>query len=355
MNVLPVIGVLVVLVVLQDVFTTVLFPSSERGLLRKPTSAGVWRVFQAAASRLSDHRRRRLLSYGGPVVITANLAAWVVLMIVGFALIYQPALGEGIEAASGATDTSWATAIYYSGFTATTLGVGDVAAAHGLYRVLAVVQAALGFAGISMAITYFLSVYGNLTERNAGAQALHHRTGGTGDAAALIVGVADGGSLSDGRQGIATTAGYLRHVCQSHAFYPVLRYFHYTDPAFALPRVLLVALDSSTLLRTTVAGDESEVLLASRSLEELELASIDLLEHLVRHPGDRLPDDHEEVWRRRHEHAIAALRLSGFEVAADPDRYVALRRVWEPRLRSLTRNMRYEWDDIDVACCGDAA
>lgn len=346
---LPLLGGIIVLAVLQDVFTTVLFPSSERGVLRKPTSRLVWHLFKAAASALSSRRRRRLLTFSGPVIISVNLASWVVLMVTGFALIYQPALGEAIRTGTGTTDTSWTTAAYYSGFVATTLGVGDVFATTGIYRLLTVAQAALGFAGITMAITYFLSVYGNLAARNAGAQALHHRTRGLGDSASFVAGLADGGDLAEGREMLSTTAGYLRHICQSHSFFPVLRYFHYADHAYALPRILLLTFDATTLLRTTVDRGRYDTILRSRSLEEVELASSDLLDQLVGDAAD-VPgsDESEDRWRRRHAAAVAVLRDAEIDVDPDPSRYVALRRAWDPRVRKLAEMMAYDWSEIDV-------
>ena len=122
-------------------------------------------------------RRRNLLSFSGPVLFTISFMAWLMLLVIGWAMIYKPALGADITASSGPTDPSWATAIYYSGFNVTTLGVGDVSAKTALYRLLTVTEAATGFAFFSLVITYFLSVYSELTSRNAFAQGLHHLTG----------------------------------------------------------------------------------------------------------------------------------------------------------------------------------
>ena len=66
-----------------------------------------------------------MLSYSGPVVITVPLAAWFVLLVIGWAMIYKPALGTAVAALSGPTDTGWATAIYFSGFSLTTAGADE--------------------------------------------------------------------------------------------------------------------------------------------------------------------------------------------------------------------------------------
>ncbi len=150
------------------------------------------------------------------------LTVWFVLLIIGWAMIYQPVLGTAIRASSGGvTDTSWATAIYYSGFLITTLGTGDVVPKTGLYRLLAITETASGFVTISMVITYFLSVYSSLATRNAFAQGLHHATANTDDAAQLLVMLADGADLPDARSHLGATAASLRQIFQTHRSYPV--------------------------------------------------------------------------------------------------------------------------------------
>lgn len=137
-------------------------------------------------------------------------------------MIDKPALGTAIRAWSGPTDASWATALHYSGFNLTTLGVGDVTAKTSLYRLLMVTEAAIGFASFSMVITYFLSVYSSLTGRNAFGQGLHHQAGRTGHAAILLARKADGGDLSGARRHFPSEAEFIRQTHQTHRFYPVL-------------------------------------------------------------------------------------------------------------------------------------
>ena len=49
---------------------------------------------------------------GGPAQIVLTLAAWFGLLLVGWAMVYEPVLGRSIVASSGPTDTSWTTALY---------------------------------------------------------------------------------------------------------------------------------------------------------------------------------------------------------------------------------------------------
>ena len=79
-------GVGLVLLALTDLFLTVLYPRSGKGVLSMSLSKGIWRFFRLAArSPLCD--RDRLLSYCGPTLLVAIVVVWTLFLIGGFALI----------------------------------------------------------------------------------------------------------------------------------------------------------------------------------------------------------------------------------------------------------------------------
>lgn len=344
-------GAAVVLVVTIDVFFTVLFPASGRGPIRNPLARFLWHGFGIAGRMTTGQRGRDLLSYSGPVVIAATLSVWFLLLVVGWAMIFEPALGTGIRASSGATPTGWATALYFSGFNLTTLGVGDLVPATAAYRLLTVAAAALGFAFFSMVITYFLSVYSSLTSRNAFAQGMHHLSGNTGNAAELIARIADAGELPGAQQHLSAKADFLRETHQTHRFYPVLRYFHYREPHYALPRVLLVALDTATLIRTVLDPRHHGRVMHSPSLNGLSDAAMDLLHGLMPGVQPASPSERQtREWREQYRVARARLAGAGLHVRADHDagaeEYVSLRSQWERPVQELAVAMLYEWGEV---------
>lgn len=350
--ILSILGTMVVLVTLLDVFLTVLYPASGRGPIRKPLARCVWHGFRLIGGMTTGQRRRDLLSYSGPVVISVTLVAWLVLLVAGWAMIFKPALGSAVQASSGQTDTGWATAFYFSGFNLTTLGVGDVSPRSGLYRLLTITEAAVGFAFFSMVITYFLSVYSNLTSRNAFAQGLHHLTGNTDDAAELLARIADGSDISAARQHLSAKAGFLREIHQTHRFYPVLRYFHYREPYYALPRILLTALDTATLMRSALDRDRYAREIESPAMGELFEAAISLMHGLMPDAQLQQPSaDEVSVWRKRYADGLARLAQAGLQVRDDleagADKYVALRSEWNGPVRELAAGMLYEWSSIE--------
>lgn len=347
----PVLGILVVGLVLLDVFYTVLFPASGHGPLRRPMSRWTWRLFAAVARRLADPRRRDFLAYSGPTQISLSIISWVVLLVVGWALVYHPALGSGIVASSGPTDTGWDTAIYVSGFTLSTLGTGDVIPVTGGYRILTVVESAVGFSIFTMVLTYFLSIYGAITSRKTFGSSLHHRTYDTGTATQLVVGISKMGEMGGGSEQLTELARFLTHTLETHRSYPVLRYFHFRDERYALPRLLLVSLDTATLLRSALAEQPYSRLLSSPVLFEVHGAALELLGELVpRAREGAAPGSRRSEWQEHFLCSVDVLRRNGLEVTDDlagaAERYAGLRDGWDDRLRALAGAMVYEWDRV---------
>jgi hypothetical protein len=350
---LQVAGGVVVLVTLADVFYTVLFPASGHGPLRRPLSHQVWRVFATVGRRLPTARRRRFLAYSGPVQISATILIWVVLLVVGWAMVFAPALGDQVRASQGPTATGFGTALYYSGFTLTTLGTGDVVATTAPYRVMTVTEAALGFSAFTMALTYFLSIYTALTARKSFAAALHHRTLGTGIPVQLLVGLSDGAALPDARHQLSTLGEFLTHTSETHRSYPVLRYFHFRHMRYALPRLLLIALDAAAIVGSALTPDRYRGLVTSSGAYQLGAAGVETLEEIVPEVAPRRPTDSERAgWEARFRASAEVLRTAGVEVVDDLDegarRYVDIRARWDAPLRALSTAMLYDWEEIDV-------
>lgn len=350
MNViLQIAGSMLVLIVLLDVFFTVLFPASGHGPIRKPLGRWIWHGFRFVGKMTSGQKRRNILSYSGPILITVTLTVWFLLLVIGWAMIFKPALGTGVVASSGTTDTGWANAMYYSGFNLTTLGVGDLSPNTNVYRILTVTAAAVGFAFFSMVITYFLSVYSNLTSRNAFAQGLHQLSGNTDNAAELLARLANGADLSEARQHLSSKAGFLRQIHQAHRFYPVLRYFHYRESFYALPQILLTALDTATLIRSALDKEQYARTIHSPDLNTMFDAAMLLMQELTSDAQPRPPSKQEvKIWRERYLAALSRLTDAGLhtriDTVAGADEYIAFRKEWNQPVHKLAETMLYEWD-----------
>ena len=156
-------GGFVVLVALRDIFHTLWHPSGRSGLGRKVLA----RVWRAGRSR-RGHRRVSVLA--GPLSMVVVVLAWVVLIILGWTLVYWPHLDDGFFISEGLQETSrggFPDALYLSMVTVATLGFGDIVPTDEWLRIAVPMQALLGFVLLTAAVTWVLQIYPALTRRRA--------------------------------------------------------------------------------------------------------------------------------------------------------------------------------------------
>lgn len=346
-------GLGLVLLALIDIYFTVLYPRSHKGVLSAPISRGMWRLFRIVIF-VNLRNRDELLSYNGPTLLVAIVIVWISLLIGGFALIVWPALGEAIQAVAEPTPTDFTTALYYSGYALTTLGTGDIVPKTGFYRLLLILEAVVGLSSVTLTLTYFLSVYNALIRRNTFALSLHHRSAGTADAAELLVRLGPRENFDGARQDIADMADDLQNLLESDHTYPILHYFRFQEVYYALPRMLLLSMDTVTLIASALNADKYRPLIRSAAVAELWGGGLQLLVELSE---SFLPKNYlslryqpEQAWRHRYYQAVEQLRAEGIETAlnleAGADLYISLRRKWGPLVMALAEYLGYDWSAI---------
>lgn len=160
-------GLVVAMAVLRDVFHQLFHPGGT-GHLSDALMWTVWRAFRAI-SRKKEER----LTFAGPTALIVIIASWVALMVVGWALIYWPHLPESFLLSTGLDPDlqgGFPDALYVSFVTLTTLGYGDVTPTNDLLRILAPVEALIGFGLLTASITWVLSIYPALSRSRSLAQ-----------------------------------------------------------------------------------------------------------------------------------------------------------------------------------------
>lgn len=345
------------LVALADIFLTVLYARSSASLLSNRLHQSVWRLFRRGALALPKYKDR-LLSYAGPTLLVLTVFVWVALLLLGFTLIVWPALGSAIQSSSGGTPTSFAAALYYAGFSLTTLGTGDIVPLSAFYRLLTVLMAAVGFSVLTLSLTFFTSVYSALVRRNTFALSLHHRALGTADAAVLLTHLGPSGDFSDARSELTSIAQSLINLYESHHFYPVLHYFRFQKDAYSLSRIALLSLDTATLIRSALDERSYPSLVRSSAVAALWGGGIQLLEGLSANflpqpkpsKADDVKQETEQLWRAHYHQAVTRLRAEGIAVVEDveagADEYIALRRQWGAYVVAFADYALYEWDNV---------
>ncbi|MGI0486743.1 potassium channel family protein [Pantanalinema rosaneae CENA516] len=350
---LQLIGTGLVLLALADIFLTVLHPRAESSVMSIPVARAVWGCFRSLASGLGK-QRDSFLSYGGPIIIITIISVWVLLLLVGFALLIWPGLGTAIYAEQGKTPTDFITAVYYAGFALTTLGTGDLTPQTTNYRLLIILKSILGFSVFTLTLSYVLSVYSNLTSRNTFALSLHHRAANTADPVELLARLAANNSINTLDQDISEIAQNLISLLESNNSYPVLLFFRYRRTYYALPRIAYLAMDTATFIKSALDQQQYRSIINSSGTAELWCGGLHLLKELCHTllPKVRTqPQEiYESIWREHYYQALERLKAEGITTIADPeagaDSYIAMRHEWSPYLAKLIKYMGYKPEQI---------
>ncbi len=151
-----ILGGIIVVSTLVDIFQSVVVPRPTRGSLRLAPFLldGMWPLWKWIALRFKSAKRRAAcLGIYAPLTVVMLLLVWGLALIFGYALLFlalqnelQPRLHD------------LGTALYFAGTSLLTIGFGDIVATGGITRILALCAAATGLAIVSCVISMFFTL-----------------------------------------------------------------------------------------------------------------------------------------------------------------------------------------------------
>lgn len=189
----------------------------------------VWKGFRRVAAR-----RPGLLELAGPFTLLSVIATWTLLLWVGWAFVYWPRLPGQFLLQTGLDPSSqggFLNALYLSLVTLATLGYGDVVPTSGLLRVLAPLEALVGFALLTAALSWVLSVYPALSRRRSLAREATLLKESEQEAADAL----ERADADEVARVLGELTSRLVAVEGDLVQFPVTYYFHNTEERFSLP------------------------------------------------------------------------------------------------------------------------
>ncbi len=169
-------GAVVTVVVLLDIFLTVLYARAGTELLSPVVARTIWLVFRVV-SRPFGRQRGRVLSFCGPVILVALVFVWAAGLALGAALIMHPHLGGGVRASQGATPTDFMSALYAGASSLSFVGSSDFTPQSAAFQALYMVNSLIGMSVMSLVLTYVMQIYNALrTETRSGSRFRRSRT-----------------------------------------------------------------------------------------------------------------------------------------------------------------------------------
>jgi len=353
-----IVGALLMLLILLDVFLTVLYARADAGLFSPRIAKLVWWAFKTI-SKPFERFRGSILSYCGPAILVMLVFVWALGLTLAAGLIIHPELGTSVRATSGDTARDFITAMYAGGSSISIVGASDFTPHTASFRMLFLFNSLVGVSVTSLTLTYLMQVYMALKRRNTLGLGVHLASAETGDAAELIAHLGPEGKFEMGYANLSTLAADMTKAKESHHFYPVLFYFRFRQPFYSVSRFTLVSLDAATLIKSALSDREYGWLKNSGAVEQLwdgarlllETVSDTFLSGETRGSPHAPDEDTCELWRRRYFAALRTLRQAGIQTVDDEqagaEYYVNLRRQWNDYITHMGPVLAYTTQDID--------
>jgi hypothetical protein len=209
----PLAGASLMLLVLADVFLTILYARAVTGIISDRLARLIWRTLRGLAR---DRAKSNLLSFCGPSILVALLVTWSILLAIGGAMIVQPQLGTTITSSNHDTPTDFITAVYVAGSSLSIVGGSDFAPQSAGAKVLFLLNSVIGTSVIPLTITYVMQIYGALRTRNSLCLKIHALSGETGDAAELLAHLFADNQLSAGYNNLSGLAAEFTDAKEAH-------------------------------------------------------------------------------------------------------------------------------------------
>jgi hypothetical protein len=352
-------GAVIFILVLLDVFLTVLYARIGASVFSNRIALLVWRLFRLISKPFGRRGREEVLTFCGPVILITFLAFWSLGLTFGVALIIHPALGSAINTSKGDTPTDFITALYAGGGSISIVGAGDHTPQTNAYRILYIFTSLVGMSVTSLTLTYLMQVYNALQRRNSLGLKNYLLGDETGDAAELICGLGPEGKFDNGLDSLAEIATGLTQAKEAHHFYPVLFFFRFREPYYSVSKSVLTAFDTASLIKSALDDKEYSTVKESAAVAQLwrgAMLQVTTLENTFLAGG--APDGKKEPdaqtydrWSRRYNAALERFKEAGIKTIADEQegvkRYVALRSRWEHYITALAPVMAYRMEEVD--------
>ena len=208
-----VVGAVLVGASIVSAVKTVVMPRARSSAITRSVFLAMRQVFELVARGASDPEQRdRLLAGYAPTALIATLATWLVLVLVGFTLIFW-----GIE------DAGWLHAFDVSGSSLLTLGF--TTSRESWTSILVFLEAGIGLFLLALMISYLPSLYAVYARREVGIAALEVRAGSPPSAREMIWRYRRLERLEEIHEVWVDWQRWFAEVEESHSSYPALVFF----------------------------------------------------------------------------------------------------------------------------------
>lgn len=212
------VGVIVLLVTATDLINTSLSVRGA-GFITRRLSKAIWKLLL----RLTKNRgNRKILEKGGSIILVSIIINWLVLIWFSATLLFVSQVDSLMNVETN-TSTTVISKIFFTGYTLSTLGLGDIEPNGALWEILTSTLSFTGLILISIAITYLIPVVSAEIEKRK--VSVYITTLGC-SVEEILLNHWNGKDFKQLEQAFVNLTTMIILHAQNHKAYSVLHFFH---------------------------------------------------------------------------------------------------------------------------------
>ena len=319
-------GVLLVVVVLRDVFGSIVMPRpvADRTRLARLMVGNLWRPWRWLALRQGSRQAQEsMLGAYGPAAVVLELVTWVLVLVLAYGLVL-----DALRSEVRPHPTSLTSSMYFAATSLLTIGFGDFVPMAGPARLVALAAGATGLGMFALVMTFLFSLFAAFQRREVLVVTLEAAAGAPPSGVTLLETYLLGGLIGDLPQLFQRWQQWAAEVLDSHLAYPLLGYFRSSHDNDSWISSLGAVMDAATLILTTV--DIGSTPGAPDGLKGWAKLSRSVgghcIEDLVRYfelDGEHLVGVELEEYRQARERLVKA----GYALRAEPEAWEMFQRL----------------------------
>jgi hypothetical protein len=307
---------------LSAIKSTVL-PRAAQSRITNAVVTAVRTAFRLRARRSTSYPERdRIMALLGPTALLSELAVWLLLIMIGYALMYG-----ALSRRSVAGD------VELSGSSIFTLGT--TSDKHLLASLLTYSEAALGLLLVALLITYFPSIYSAFSRRERGVSLLQVRAGSPPQATTMLIRY---NRIEERRYQLRELwrqwEEWFTDVEESHTTFPILVFFRSPLADRSWVTAAGALLDGASFWAGCIEhpiDPDVQLCIRAGTLALRRVADV----YRIPYNPDPQPDDPITVTRDEWDDAMAEMEAEGITMKRDPEAAWRAWRGWRVNYESV--------------------
>jgi hypothetical protein len=273
-------GIILLVLVTIDLLSTILLMNGG-GLISNFISKGIWKMLYYISNK---NARSPLLGNAGWLIIIVLFATWILMIWMGFSLIYLSDPDSVIDTGTeGITNTFGK--IYFVGYTISSLGNGDLKSGSDSWRIFSNVMSIYGTFFITLSISYLIPVLDAVIKKRA-LSGYIYQLGKT--PSEILKNGWNGKDFSILYSHLNNLYSMILEHSERHLAYPILHYFHSPKPKYSAPLTFTI-LDEAISIQKTFEIDNSPEAINWKILRETLDSFTDVVDNFNSSSGTSEP------------------------------------------------------------------